>query len=248
MAEGKHRPFGANLVRGPTPAPRLSRPRERPLDPPCCPSCSGTTHGCSSAVCITWRSSSTIRWPRSADFQLGDRPIDEWSPDEVRAYCQTYNVGWVVCWSPLSRFWFDRYPQAVKVATLPRYSSPRPSAFDQPARMVGDGPPGRSRRGDPLHARRESGPTRSTGSSALIRTSSRGRDGSCRSSPTGVELADVEPTNGSVVVSLHWLDTWKTDPPLTLKPEPMPPDLVDFVRIEMPGPVRKLVLSNGYGR
>ena len=42
------------------------------------------------------------------DFHLGDRFIDEWPTDKLREYCDLYNVGWVVCWSPLSRFWFDR--------------------------------------------------------------------------------------------------------------------------------------------
>ena len=37
-----------------------------------------------------------------------------------------------------------------------------------------------------------------------------------------VELADVVPEGGAVVLSLHWLDTWRTDPPLTDRPEPMP--------------------------
>ena len=38
------------------------------------------------------------------DFKLGDRPIDEWSPAEFADYAGRYNVGWVACWSPLSRY------------------------------------------------------------------------------------------------------------------------------------------------
>ena len=43
------------------------------------------------------------------DFQLGGRPIDLWTPDELRDYCNLYNIGWVVCWSPLSKFCFDQW-------------------------------------------------------------------------------------------------------------------------------------------
>jgi hypothetical protein len=63
--------------------------------------------------------------------------------------------------------------------------------------------------------------------------------------PDRVELADVEPDGGSVVLSLHWLDTWRSEPPFVLKPEPMPPDPVDFVRIELSRPVDRMILRNG---
>ncbi len=58
------------------------------------------------------------------DFRLADRPIDRWSDAELSAYCERYNVGWVACWSPLSRFVFDRFGPAHRVATLPRYVTP----------------------------------------------------------------------------------------------------------------------------
>ena len=46
------------------------------------------------------------------DYGLGDRRIDRWRPDELDAYFARYNIGWVVAWSPLSKFCFDRYPPA----------------------------------------------------------------------------------------------------------------------------------------
>jgi hypothetical protein len=181
------------------------------------------------------------------DFQLGDRPIDEWTPAEVRRYCETYNVGWVVCWSPLSRFWFDRFEPARRVATLPRYSSPtlpvstndhewtsmiRRAGVDVARRYMFEG-------------------ERAYAIYRIDRARSyflKGKGRIVAVEPNRIELADVEPEGGSVVVSLHWLDTWRADPPLALRPEPMPPDPVDFVRIEMTGPVDRVVLSNGYGR
>ncbi len=63
-----------------------------------------------------------------------------------------------------------------------------------------------------------------------------------------IELADVVPANGEIVLSLHWLDTWRTDPPLPVAPAPMAADPVPFVRISTTGPLKRLVLYNDYGR
>ena len=159
------------------------------------------------------------------DFQLGDRPIDRWTSAEVGEYCRTYNVGWVACWSPLSRFWFDRQPSAVKVATLPRYSTPNlpPSTNEQEWSAM-------TKRAGPEVARRYMlEGERSYSVYRIDRPRSyflKGKGRITSVGPNRVELADVEPEGGAVVLSLHWLDTWKSDPPLVLKAEP--PDPVDF--------------------
>ncbi len=181
------------------------------------------------------------------DFQLGDRPIDEWSDADLKRYCDRYNVGWIVCWSPLSRYRFDRFGPATRVATLSRFVTPnRPVSTNEhewTAMIAGAG----------LNTARR---YMFEGESvfAIYRVDRplsyflRGKGRIVSASPNRVELADVEPENGAVVVSLHWLDTWKSDPPLPLRPESAAPDPVDFVRIEMPGPVRSIVLTNGYDR
>ncbi len=56
------------------------------------------------------------------------------------------------------------------------------------------------------------------------------------------------PHEGSILVSLHWIDSWRTDPPARIGPELVPLDTVDFVRIDLPGPMPRLVIFNGYGR
>ena len=181
------------------------------------------------------------------DFQLGDRRISEWSPAEIQEYCKTYNVGWVVCWSPLSRFWFDRYGPAKRVATLPRHSTPNlpPSMNEQEFAAM-------SRRAGPTVANRYL--LEGEREYAIYRVDRprsyflRGKGRIVSVGPNRIELADIEPEGGAVVVSLHWLDTWRSDPPLTLRPEPMPPDPVDFVRIEVEKPTGRIILSNGYGR
>jgi hypothetical protein len=180
------------------------------------------------------------------DFHLAGRLIDEWSPDALRDYCDQYNVGWVVCWSPLSRFWFDRDPGARRVATLPRYATPGrvpepdPHAWDVMARRAG---------AEAVHYVEEA-----EHQYAIYRVERphsfflRGQGRVVAMEPNRIELADVVPYEGSVLLSLHWLDTWQSDPPTTVSAEPVPLDSVPFVRIDCPGPVPRLVLSNGYGR
>ena len=181
------------------------------------------------------------------DFQLGDRPIDAWSAAELAAYCRLYNVGWVVCWSPLSRFWFDRFPMAARVATIPRYSTPGrpPSANEHEWRAMIE-------RAGPAVARRYM--LEGESSYAVYRLDRphsyflRGKGRLVAVAPNRVELADVEPEGGSAVLSLHWLDTWKADPPSPLRPEPTPNDPVDFVKVEASHPIDRLILSNSYVR
>jgi len=181
------------------------------------------------------------------DFTLGDRPINEWTSAEVAAYSDRYNLGWVVCWSPLSRFWFDRHPGARRVATLPRSATPnRPVSANEHEWMA------MIRRAGPEVARKYM--FEGEASYAIYRLDRphsyflRGTGRIVSVAPNRVELADVEPEGGVAILSLHWLDTWRSEPTVTLKPEPMPPDPVDFVRIEAKGRIPRLVLSNGYAR
>ncbi len=181
------------------------------------------------------------------DFQLGDRPIDAWTPTDIGRYCDRYNVGWVVCWSPLSRFWFDRYPGSTRVATLPRLATanaPVSGNEHEWRAMMG-------RAGIDV-ARRYM--VEGEGTYAVYRVDRprsyflRGKGRVVAVGPNRVELADVEPDGGAAVLALHWLDTWRADPPTPLKPEPAAPDPVDFVRIEAAGRIPRLVLYNSYQR
>ena len=180
------------------------------------------------------------------DFQLGDRAIDEWTSAQVADYCRTYNVGWVVCWSPLSLFWFDRYPSAKRVATLPRYATPgKPPSNNEHewSAMV-------RRVGRDLAIRYMFEGEHTYAVYRIDRPHSyflKGKGRIVAVGPNRVELADLEPEEGAVVVSLHWIDSWKAEPPLTLRPEPVAIDPVEFVRIELPGPVGRVVLTNEPG-
>ena len=181
------------------------------------------------------------------DFYLGGRAIDEWTPAEFARYADQYNLGWVVCWSPLARYAFDHMPGATRVATLPRYAT-----FGRP-------PAGNERewtsilrRAGPATARQYVG----EGESAyavyrLDRPHSyfvRGQGRVVGVAPNRVELADVEPdAEGVAVLKLHWLDTWRTDPAVVIRPEPTPADPVPFIRIETPRAIPRLVIKNGSG-
>jgi hypothetical protein len=180
------------------------------------------------------------------DFQLGDRPMEEWTPDALRGYCDLYNIGWVACWSPLSRFWFDRFEPATRVATLPRHHTPGigPSADPRPWEAM-------ARRAGPQVATRYM--VEGNSQYAIYRLDRphsfviRGRARLAAVDFNRIELADVVPHEGSILLSFHWIDGWRTDPPRRIGPEPVPRDPVDFVRIDLPGPVPRLVIFNGYG-
>jgi hypothetical protein len=179
------------------------------------------------------------------DFQLGNRPIDEWTLPEIEEYCRIYNVGWVVCWSPLSKFCFDRYPAAKRVATIRRYSSDRPPPDNDHEwkSMV-------QRAGRDVAIKYMLEGDRSYAIYRVERPRSyflQGKGRIVAVGPNRVELADLKPDAGAVVVSLHWIDTWRADPPSKLSPELVFPDPVEFVRIELPVAVDRLVLTNDPG-
>ena len=153
----------------------------------------------------------------------------------------------MVCWSPLARFTFDHLPGATRVALLPRHATPgRPPAGNEREWTS------ILRRGGVSLARQYVGAGESTYAVyRLDRPRSyflRGKGRVVAVAPNRVELADIEPdAEGVAVVSLHWLDTWRTDPPVPIRPEPAPGDPVSFVRIETSRPIPRLVIENGYG-
>jgi hypothetical protein len=180
------------------------------------------------------------------DFHLAGKHLLDWSPAELDAYLARYNVGWVVCWSPVARFVFDRYLPAQRIGTLPRWHTRGlvvPAAEDQWRRLSAVAGPDVAmqyvREGATQYALYR-----------LDRPTSFALDGRARLASADFNrwtLEDLEPgPDGSVVLSLHWLDTWRTEPPLPLERVPTPGDPVGFVRIRLPGPIPRLELYNGY--
>jgi hypothetical protein len=181
------------------------------------------------------------------DYGLGDRRIDAWTPADLSSYCEQYNVGWVVCWSPLSKFCFDGFSKAKVVATLPRAVSPGLRVCRDPVQwraLVA--------RAGPEVASRYMLEGVGTYKVYLVERAHsyflEGRGRLASLDANRVELADVapDPATGAAVLSVHWLDTWKTDPPLPLSPSYAPRDPVPFVRIALDRPLPKVLLYNGY--
>lgn len=181
------------------------------------------------------------------DYALGGRRVDAWPPNELNDYCRRYNVGWVVCWSPLSQFWFDMHPDARHVATLPRPATPGREVMPNEAQWRAIA----KRAGVDVANRYMAEGVNHYRVYRVERPHSYFLEGSGRVAAfdyNRVELADVnpDPQTGSVVLSLHWLDTWKSDPPLPLTPVSVPGDPVPFVRLQTTRPLPRVILSNGY--
>ena len=181
------------------------------------------------------------------DYGLGDRRIDAWRPSELDEYFQRYNVGWIVCWSPLSKFCIDRYPGARHVATLPRPASPGQEICRDETQwraLV-------TLAGPELATRAMLDGVNTYKIYRIERPHSFFLEGSGRMTSVDanrVDLSDVraDPMTGSALLSLHWQETWKTDPPIRLSPVRVPGDPVPFIRLELDRPLPKLRLYNGY--
>ncbi|VTS07658.1 hypothetical protein [Tuwongella immobilis] len=50
--------------------------------------------------------------------RLGDRDLSEWTNQELMQFCDRYNVGWVICWTPRTLARWREFPHAREVATL----------------------------------------------------------------------------------------------------------------------------------
>lgn len=181
------------------------------------------------------------------DFHLNGRPIDTCSPEYLRAYCQYYNIGWAVCWSPLSRCCFDQWGQSHRIATLPRFNSPnKPISTNMQqwkalTRRVGS-------------ERAKQYMTEGEGQYNIYRIERprsfflNGQGRLADVALNRIELADTTPNKGSLIISMHWLDTWRTEPPLPLAPFYVNDDPVPFVQISTTQAHKRIVLYNGYGR
>ncbi len=181
------------------------------------------------------------------DYSLGNRRIDTWNHDELRDYCRRYNIGWIVCWSPLSRFCIDAFPDAHPIATLPRAVSPQLAIMRDEtqwraiAAQAGGAIANNALREGVNHYRLY----------RVDRPHSFFLKGSGQVSHVDanlVELRDLtpDPSLGGATLSLHWLDTWRTDPSVPLTPVFLPGDPVPFVFLAFDRPIAKLSLRNGY--
>jgi hypothetical protein len=184
-----------------------------------------------------------------ADYQLAGRPLDAWSARDLDAFFARYNVGWAVAWSPLSRWRLDRQPGVVKLGEVARWSTPGRRISEVAYQYQGT----TIARASGLDAA-QGYLDRPEGRYALYRVDRprsyflRGTGRVESATANRVVLRDVTPDAGAAILSLHWLDTWRSDPPVRLSRSPVAGDPVGFVRIEAGRPLPRLVLDNGYGR
>lgn len=180
------------------------------------------------------------------DFHLGGRILTDWSILDLSDYLDRYNVGWVIAWSPVTRFVFDRFPGASRIDEIPRFVTRGliVPAAERQWQAIAD------RSGADLANRylREGGQNYVVYKLDRPRTYFLAGGGELVSSgPNRLEFRNVSPgPDGAALLSLHWHKTWQTDPPCSLERVSMPGDPVDFVRIHLPSEVPSLVLENSY--
>ena len=151
------------------------------------------------------------------DFHMGGRPIADYSPAELANFLQRYNIGWVICWSPPARQVFDQFPDAQPIASLPRYTT-RPTEN----RYF-------------IYKLKTIGGFFAEGSGKVVNVDY-----------NRIELADLEPTNGRIVLRYHWLDTLRSVPPLPLEQAVAGDDPVGFIGIRTEKPIKHLLIENRY--
>jgi hypothetical protein len=182
------------------------------------------------------------------DFHLAGRPFTDWTPPELEAYFDRYNIGWAVVWSPVARFVLDQFPGAVRVGPLPRHSTPgRPTPapeaqWEAIARRAGGGLAQRYLlEGASNYALYRLNRTRQFALAGSV--------GGMSGRPDRVDLTDVHPdSEGSVLLSLHWIPGLRTQPSCPLGPTTLPGDPAPLVRIRPAQVLPRLVISNGPAR
>jgi hypothetical protein len=167
------------------------------------------------------------------DWRVAGRHIREWSPQEIRAFCDDYNIGWVVTWSragvrkfqqvredprqPLSTEFFSSLPFCERIATLPRatvHADENEYAIFRVQR-------------EPNYF------AHGTGRLAKVEYNR-------------IELADLVPDDGELVLRFHWQDGLISEPPVPLERANVPGDPVGFIRIKTAKSLDRLIILNGY--
>ena len=163
------------------------------------------------------------RYASFGDRHLAGRPIEEWSPEQLRRYLIRYNIGWVVTWSrsapgggPLGATEvFERLPFCRQVAVVPRYSSR--AGEDRYTVFAVELPMGWALRGS---------------ARVVERTLNR------------LVLADVVPDqDGQVWLSFHYVPGWRARPSLRVFPVQVGDVPVPFLGLQLTRPEQRIELE-----
>jgi hypothetical protein len=154
------------------------------------------------------------------DQVLAGRPIREWTDSELDDYCERYNVGWVVCWSPKACERFGQWPKAELTATVPP-SNP-------------GGQPGC------LFTLRRAHSFALVGSAHWVSADAQ----RIILSDVVPRRASPEDPEGEVVLSLHYQDGMRVTPSrVRLQPKELAQDSIPFVRLRVAEPVTRVTIT-----
>ena len=137
---------------------------------------------------------------------LFKQPIETLGLEDVARRCDLYNIGWVICWTPQAKTFFNRYPgYFAPDGVIDRFSLYRVNR--QP--------------------------------SFFIKGS-----GSARAEMKRIELKNLAPQDGEVIISYHWMKYLKTDPPVTMEPVFFLNDPIGFIKLK--NPPHSVLIYNNY--
>jgi hypothetical protein len=153
------------------------------------------------------------------DQALAGRPLAEYTDADLADYCRRYNSGWVACWSPEARARFGKWPEAERVAPLPR-----PSAGGELFRL---------RRRPSFALTGQVQWRRADPRSILL--------GDAVPGPAGGDEAE-----GQIVLSLHYQAGMRVSPSrvrLERAFDPHDADAIPFVRLRLREPVGRIMIT-----
>jgi hypothetical protein len=146
---------------------------------------------------------------RLADGSLAGRPLAEWADAELERFCERYNVGWVVCWTPEAVGRFGAWPRASVAGQLSDGGAGVLYAIERKRSFI-----------------------------------LKGKGRWLQADTHRVALAEVEPEDGVVILSLHYQAGWRVAPSdVVLERDPDPEDPIPLVRLRLNGPVARLTLT-----
>lgn len=141
------------------------------------------------------------------DGMLFRRDIQLFSSEQIREYLNLYNISWIVCWSGVSRKYFETAPGLFQVENrIGKFST---FSVIRPA------------------------------SSFFYKG-----DGEIKADYNKIEINNIIPQDGEIIIKYHWLETLKTDPPHKIEPVLLMDDPTGFIRILDPS--SKITVYNGY--
>jgi hypothetical protein len=150
-------------------------------------------------------------YARLTSTHLAGRPLSEWTETDLIEFCERYNVGFIVCWSPATMAKFRVLPDAEIISPLHESGAGWLLAIKRRPSFV------------------------LKGKARLVQANAE-----------RIALADVEPENGEIILSLHYQAGFHIAPgPAVAERVVDVHDPIPLLRIRLPGPMLRLTLTWG---